>query len=68
MELDLGCCRCKLLTKDDLVIEDGFELPNDEDKGHDILEVTAATDNLVHSHFERDKSNEIAIDLQTVHI
>ena len=67
MEHDFGCCRHKILTADDLVIEDGFELPNDEDEGHDIFKVTAATDNLVQAYFERGETGEIAIDLQTVY-
>ena len=68
MKGDLGCCRHKILTEADLMVEDGFELPNDDDEGHDILELGTATDNIVLSYFERGETDEIAVDLETVYL
>jgi len=66
LEGDVTCCRKKVLDLEDLRVADGFELPNDDDNGFDVLEVTTQTENLVKSYFERGEPDEMVFDLQTV--
>ena len=68
LEDGFECCREQVLSDADFKIADGFEIPNDDAEGHDILEVVATTDNLVKSYFERGEPDEMAIDLQTVYM
>ena len=66
LEGDVVCSREKVLDLDDLRVGGGFELPNDHDKGFDVLEVTTQTENLMKSYFKRGEPDEMVIDLQTV--
>lgn len=50
------------------MVEDSFELPSDEEEGHDILEIATATDNTVLSYFERGETDEIAVDQDCLHL
>lgn len=61
-----ACCCKKILDVDDSIITDGFELPNNDENGFDVLEVATQTENLVRSYFERGEPDEMVIDLQTV--
>ena len=63
---EIGCCWNKVLDDEDSRITDGCDLPNMDDNGYDILEVSSQTENLVKSYFERGEPDELVIDLQTV--
>ena len=63
---EIECCRNKVLDDEDSKITDGCDLPNMDDNGYDILEVSFQTENLVKSYFERGEPDELVIDLQTV--
>ena len=63
---EIECCRNKVLDDEDSKITDGCDLPNMDDNGYDILEVSSQTENLVKSYFERGEPDELVIDLQTV--
>ena len=63
---EIECCRNKVLDDEDSKITDGCDLPNMDDNGYDILEVSFQTENLVKPYFERGEPDELVIDLQTV--
>ena len=63
---EIECCRNKVLDDKDSKTTDGCDLPNMDDNGYDILEVSFQTENLVKSYFERGEPDELVIDLQTV--
>ena len=63
---EIECCRNKVLDDKDSKTTDGCDLPNMDDSGYDILEVSFQTENLVKSYFERGEPDELVIDLQTV--
>lgn len=58
-----------MLSEADLHSGDGYELPNDDEQGYDVLELTASTDNVVCSYFERgEPANGMVVDLQKVYL
>ncbi|KAL9977530.1 hypothetical protein ACROYT_G014943 [Oculina patagonica] len=68
-ECEFECCCKKALNEEGLRISDGFELLCNDGKGYDSMDVADTMEHLVQSFFERgDSPDEMAVDLQTVHL